>query len=109
MSTRRIVLAVMFALVGLVTSAPTADAFGDRCCPEVRVRGEVRGTMREAMQSAIEAWERQVQRQRGTAFADWYYSGDRQIDCGWDVSGRRIRCSAVALPCGREGRARRRA
>jgi hypothetical protein len=56
--------------------------------------------MREAMTSAIAAWERTVRRQRGAAFADWYYSGDRQFDCGWDASGQRIRCTATASPCG---------
>jgi hypothetical protein len=90
------------ALVAAVLAWPTSEAraFGDKCYKDVKAQGSVQGTMGRARSAAIAAWESATQRKHGSSFANWYYSGDRTIDCSWDASGTRIRCVAVAQPCG---------
>ena len=101
---RRIGLLFVLAAVPAIT-APLdhASAFGDRCFyPNLAARGGVQGSMSAARSSAIAAWEQAARRRHGARFADWWYSGDRTIDCSWDNSGRRIRCTADAAACGRK-------
>lgn len=91
------------ALAILLLAPPTeAQAFGDQCFRDLKAQGSVQSSMGRARSAAIEAWEAAAQRKHGRAFADWYYSGDRTIECRWDASGTRIRCSAIAQPCGRK-------
>jgi hypothetical protein len=87
--------------VGIGRPSGEAQAFGDRCYRDVTVRGVQRGSMSSARESAINAWEAAVRQRHGVRFADWYYSGDRSIDCSWNTNGSRFYCRAVALPCGR--------
>lgn len=104
---RHVVLAlvVLFAAaVALpVATATPAAAFGDTCHRDVRVRGAVQPTMSSARDSAIAAWEKVVSQRYGARFANWYYSADRTFECSWDATGTRIRCLAIATPCGRKG------
>ena len=89
-------------LLALTASAPEdAVAFGDRCYRDVIGRGSVQASMSSARGAAIAAWEQRARGQYGPRFADWYYSGDRTIDCNWNNKGNRIQCTAVAVPCGR--------
>ena len=96
------VCAVALVTAILALSAPEAQALGDQCYRDAKAQGSVQGSIDRARNSAIAAWESAAQRKHGNRFADWYYSGDRTIDCSWDASGTRIRCVAVALPCGRK-------
>ena len=97
----RSLLVSLIAVGALAVTQPSeAQAFGDTCLRDVRARGSEQNTMGRARSAAIAAWEGSVQTRHGRRFADWYYSGDRSIDCSWDASGTRIRCSASALPCG---------
>jgi hypothetical protein len=91
---------VAAALLALPTTE--AQAFGDQCFRDVKAQGSVQSSMGRARTAAIAAWESAAQRKHGSRFANWYYSGDRTIDCSWDASGTRIRCTAVAQPCGRK-------
>ena len=102
---RTVVLTALIAAAFLATRAPSeAQAFfGDQCLRDVRAKGSVQNTMGRARSAAIAAWESTVRQRHGSRFANWYYSGDRTIDCSWDQSGTRIRCTATALPCGRKG------
>jgi hypothetical protein len=92
------------ALATVILAMPSTDAqaFGDQCYRDVRAQGSVQNSMGRARSAAITAWEGAIQNRYGSRFADWYYSGDRTIDCTWDASGTRIRCTAVAQPCGRK-------
>lgn len=90
--------AVIVAVLTLL-SAGEASAFGDTCRKDVSARGSVQGSMTKARNASISAWETQTARAYGNRYANWWYSGDRTIDCTWDASGRRIRCIAVAIPC----------
>jgi hypothetical protein len=56
--------------------------------------------MTAAQQSAIAAWQKAVARSNGTRYANWFYSGDRTINCRWNDSGTVFRCQASAVPCG---------
>jgi hypothetical protein len=99
---RRYLLAAS-AAVALAAALPSeAAAFGDQCYGDVKARGSVQGSMSSARNAAIAAWESAASRRYGSRFANWYYSGDRTIDCSWDNSGRRIQCTALAGPCGRK-------
>ena len=100
---RALVLALLAAAILAFAPASDAQAFGDTCLRDVRAGGRVQNTMGRARSAAIAAWESTVQQRHGRRFADWYYSGDRTIDCSWDGTGTRIRCTAAALPCGRKG------
>lgn len=92
----------LLAVAALATVRPTeAQAFGDTCLRDVRAQGSAQSTMTGARNAAIAAWESSVRKRHGSRFANWYYSGDRLIDCSWNASGARIRCVASALPCGR--------
>jgi hypothetical protein len=86
----------------VVLLALTADpAHATRCLyPERAVAGPVRGKFKDAQNAAIGAWQSAVARKNGKRFANWYYSGDRTINCNWNDRGNRIRCQAVAVPCG---------
>jgi hypothetical protein len=99
-----IVVAWLFA-VGLalpVGMASEAQAFGDTCYRDVTARGGVQSRMSAARNAAIAAWETAVSRKHGSRFANWYYSADRTFDCSWNDAGNRIKCTAVAGPCGRK-------
>ena len=99
-SMRSFVQAVSAAILLAALSAAPALALGDTCYyPGVQARGEVRGSMEGARQSAIRKWERAAERKHGARAADWYYSGDRTITCGWNRSGSQISCVAAAVPC----------
>ena len=89
------------ALVALISLAAAGDAhaFGDTCRKDVASKGSVQGSMSAARNAAIAAWETQTSKVYGNRYANWWYSGDRTIDCSWDRSGTRIRCTAVAIPC----------
>lgn len=94
--------ALVLAAACLALPTTEAHAFGDQCYRDVRAQGSVQNTMGRARNAAIGAWENAAQKRHGSRFADWYYSGDRTIDCSWDTSGTRIVCKATALPCGRK-------
>lgn len=94
-------LALAFLIVPASTATPAA-AFGDTCYRDVRAKGSVQGSMRNARDAASSAWEQAVRKRHGGRFANWWYSADRTFDCSWDVSGRRIQCTAIAGPCGRK-------
>ena len=101
---RKVIVALVALAAILATGAPSeAQAFGDTCLRDVRAKGSVQNTMGRARSAGIAAWESTVRQRHGSRFANWYYSGDRSIDCSWDQSGTRIRCTATALPCGRKG------
>jgi hypothetical protein len=91
---RRIVLTAVLAWVAgfavPVATATDARAFGDTCHRDVSARGGVQASMKAARSSAIAAWESAVSRKHGSRFANWYYAGNR------------IKCTAVAGPCGRK-------
>ena len=89
--------------IGVNGQSNEAQAFGDRCYRDVAVRGATRNSMAGAREAAIGAWEVAARQRHGARFADWYYSGDRSIDCDWNAPGRRFWCKAVAIPCGRVG------
>ncbi len=95
-----LVFAVGFAIP--VGTATTAQAFGDTCYRDVTARGSVQSSMSAARNSAIAAWESAVSRKHGARFGNWYYSIDRTFDCSWNNAGNRIKCLAVAGPCGRK-------
>lgn len=84
-------------------TATPAAAFGDTCHRDLRVKGTVQPTMSSARGAAIAAWESTVAQRHGSRFANWYYSADRTFECTWDATGTRIRCLAIATPCGRKG------
>jgi hypothetical protein len=72
-----------------------------RCLyPERAVTGAPRNSMTAAQNSAIAAWQKAVQRNKGSRYANWYYSGDRTIACRWNDRGTMFRCQASAVPCG---------
>jgi hypothetical protein len=96
---RSIVLVSVAFAASLYSS--DANAFGDTCYRDVRAGGSVQSSMNAARNAAIGAWESAAAKRHGSRFSNWYYSGDRTIDCNWDTSGRKIRCTATALPCGR--------
>lgn len=98
----RILGAVTILAIATAVSAGDALAFGDVCLKDVVARGTVQGSMTKARNAAIAAWETKVATQHGPRFANWWYSGDRAIDCSWNKSGNQIRCNAVAIPCARK-------
>ena len=98
---RNRVAAGLITVLGLAATSGSAQAFGDRCYGNVRATGQVAGTMQDARASARTAWENSVSRRYGSKYANWTYSGDRTFDCSWNGDGRRIRCVADAVPCGR--------
>lgn len=85
-----------------LAGAGEALAFGDTCLKDVVARGSVQGSMSKARSAAVAAWETKVATVHGQRFANWWYSGDRAIDCSWNKSGSRIWCNAVAIPCARK-------
>ncbi len=88
-------------LAAMMTVAPvSASAFGETCYPSVTATGREKTSMRLAMWSAVARWEAAADRKHGGAYDEWYYSGDRTIDCKWDSKGTRFTCKAKALPCG---------
>lgn len=91
----------LVTILALAAGPIDAHAFGDTCRKDVSARGSVQGSMSKARNAAIAAWETKAARQHGSRYANWYYSGDRTIDCSWDATGRRIQCTAIAGPCGR--------
>ena len=91
----------LIAALGLASTTGSAHAFGDRCYANVRATGQIASTMQDARASARTAWENSVSRRYGSKYAAWTYSGDRTFDCSWNGDGRRIRCVADAVPCGR--------
>ena len=100
---RDVLIAVSAVLVATSASIAPAAAFGDRCFyPGISVRGSVQGSMSAARSSSTSAWESRAARAHGRRYADWWYSGDREIDCSWDKSGRRFTCVAYAVACGRK-------
>jgi hypothetical protein len=99
---RALALTPIAAALLSLTAPSEAQAFGDTCLRDVRAKGSVQNSMGRARSAAITAWESTVRQRHGSRFANWYYSGDRTIDCSWDNSGTQIRCSAIALPCGRK-------
>lgn len=99
---RAAVLALLLPWLAPASTATPAHAFGDQCHRDVKATGDIAGSMSSARASAIAAWESAVARQYGRRYADWYYSADRTFTCSWDASGRRIRCVAIAGPCGRK-------
>lgn len=97
----RVVGAALAGLV-MICSAGEAFAFGDTCHKDVVARGRVEGSMSKARDAAIAAWEKKVANVHGQRFANWWYSGDRAVECSWNKSGNRIWCNAIALPCARK-------
>lgn len=95
------VTAAAAAAFALFLTAGDAFAFGDTCRKDVAARGAVETSMSRARGAAIAAWETKVSAIHGRRFADWWYSGDRLIECSWNRSGTRFTCNAVAIPCGR--------
>jgi hypothetical protein len=89
------------ALLPATTSSP-ATAFGDQCYRDIKATGSPGRSMTAARSNAIGAWEAAASNRHGRRFANWYYSADRTFDCTWDNSGTRIRCVAIAGPCGRK-------
>lgn len=85
-----------------VFGAGEAFAFGDVCHKDVVARGSVEGSMSKARNAAIAAWETKVATLHGPRFANWWYSGDRAVECSWNKKGNRIWCNAVAIPCARK-------
>jgi hypothetical protein len=99
---RRASLYFGLAVFGFIVPFENAQAFGDRCFyPPHSVRGSTQASMSAARGAAIAQWERSAARKYGRAYANWWYSGDREISCSWDASGRRITCAAIAVACGR--------
>lgn len=98
-----IVLA-MAGLFGLAAGGGSneAQAFGDKCFKPLKVTGDWSPSHRSAMASARGAWEAEVEARHGGRFANWYYSGDRTMDCKWDASGESFICATTATPCGRK-------
>jgi hypothetical protein len=94
---------VITVCLGACLFAAEASAFGDVCRREVRARGSVQSNFWGANQAAIAAWQTAAARQHGSRFGNWFYSGDRTVDCRWDASGRRIQCTAFATPCAPRG------
>ena len=92
----------MVLLVPAATSTQAA-AFGDTCYRDIKATGTVHSSVARAREAAIAAWESTVSRRHGSRFANWYYSADRSFECSWDNPGTRIRCIAIATPCGRKG------
>jgi hypothetical protein len=89
--------AAVITVFGLTIS----PAYATRCLyPERAVAGPIRGTISKAQSAAISAWQAAVSRRHGPRFANWYYSGDRTIQCKWNDRGNKIRCQASAVPCG---------
>jgi hypothetical protein len=93
---------LVIGLFSLITGAEDAQAFGDTCHNPLHVRGDVRNSYSSAMASARANWETAVARRHGGRFANWYYSGDREMECTWDRSETRFRCTTTAMPCGRK-------
>jgi hypothetical protein len=94
----------VLCLAGALMTGGAGEAqafFGDRCFRDLQVNGRVQGTMADARGAAIAAWEKQAAKRHGARFANWYYSADRSIDCFWNEAGNKIRCRAIATPCGR--------
>ncbi|MEQ1648099.1 MAG: hypothetical protein ABL898_05880 [Hyphomicrobiaceae bacterium] len=92
--------AALSATALTILSVVPANAFGDKCYyPGIQARGDVRSSMQSAQQSAIANWQLIAERQHGRRAANWYYSGDRTIECSWNRSGSQIRCVAVAVAC----------
>jgi hypothetical protein len=89
------------ALLPATTSSP-AEAFGDQCYRDIKATGGPGRSMNAARSNAIAAWEAAAGQRYGSRFANWYYSADRTFECNWDTSGTRIRCVAIAGPCGRK-------
>lgn len=92
-------VAMAGATAGLLLTAVPAHA--TKCFyPERGVTGAPRNTYAAAQESAIAAWQKSVARDKGSRYANWYYSGDRTISCRWNDRGTSFRCSASAVPCG---------
>jgi hypothetical protein len=82
----------------LVFSAPAAAT--DVCKAPLSANGGVVTGWKPSMAAARTAWERKAARTHGARFANWWYSGDRTIECTWDDRGITYRCRATAIPCG---------
>lgn len=67
----------------------------------MKATGSVQSSMSHARDAAVAAWESAVARRYGSRFANWYYSADRTFECSWNDPSR-IRCVAIAGPCGRK-------
>lgn len=93
--------AAVAAALALCLMADDALAFGDVCHKDVAARGAVESSMSRAQTSAIAAWEKKVAAIHGRRFANWWYSGERLIECSWNKAGSRFSCNAIAIPCGR--------
>jgi hypothetical protein len=89
------------AAIVTVLGLAAGPAHATRCLyPERAVAGQVRATLSKAHSSAIGAWQAATAQRHGRRFANWYYSGDRTLQCKWNDRGNKIRCQASAVPCG---------
>ncbi|MGE3915938.1 MAG: hypothetical protein AB7F78_09580 [Hyphomicrobiaceae bacterium] len=96
----KLLFASAAAVAALVFLAPAPANAGDTCYPAVIGRAKSKShSMREAYSKAIWAWEQAAEKKYDSDF-DWYYSGDRTIDCKWKT-GHDIKCVAKAVPCER--------
>lgn len=106
MSNRYVVAAATAAfaiLVSVSATAPVVALGSERCLDEVMVRGPSAPSHSSAIAAAIRAWQPVAGRRYGRQFADYWYSGDRQITCEWNNPGTRYRCTVNARPCGPKG------
>lgn len=101
---RKLLLGAFCAAISLsMTTGMTtsANAMGDVCYGTLQASGHKKHDEREARNSAIRHWQKAAASRHGSAFSDWYYSGEREVFCNWDASGRHFWCSTRARPCGR--------
>ena len=91
---------VALMMCSIPSAAPAAPLFGETCRDEVVVRGAVSRSHSGAIAAAIRVWQPAAARRYGRRFADYYYSGDRQVSCIWNDRGTRYRCTVSARPCG---------
>lgn len=97
----RTLLKAASLLAAMVIVAPvSALAFGETCHSSLTATSNEKNSKHLAMWSAIAKWEVAANRKHGGSYDEWYYSGDRTIDCKWDSKGTRFTCKAKALPCG---------
>lgn len=97
---RKVLLAGLVATASLTAMSGAASAFGDVCYPAIRDEGEGR-SLHAAMHDAIDSWRHAVKHKYGAKYANWWYSGDRNIDCTWNATATHFRCAARATPCGK--------
>ncbi len=95
-------IAISTGAIAAAFAASALPAFAhDDCRGPVAATGRDHGSRRAAVLSAEGAWQASAADLMGIRYANWNYSGEREVACSWADDGSWYRCTARARPCAR--------